>query len=169
MNSSKLTPSYILLQSKFHISLSKKVERIINIHPWSEEIFHSLSSEFHSILTPVEWKFTTQRSGISSGSLDIYSKRSDHWRQYPRSENRVNTHSLFLDIHSRRFKKNPRSFYFALKEIQSISEIRFTHEMLLLLWRNKEEGKTFAYIYTQNNPGDSRIFVFLPRDSIGPG
>ena len=23
--------------------------------------FHSLSSEFHSILTPGEWKFTTQR------------------------------------------------------------------------------------------------------------
>ena len=27
---------------------------------WSEEI-HSFSSEFHSILTPGEWKFTTQR------------------------------------------------------------------------------------------------------------
>ena len=29
-------------------------------------------------------------SEISSGSLDIHSKRSDHWRHYPRSENKVN-------------------------------------------------------------------------------
>ena len=50
-----------------------------SLHLWSEKIslteewisldsnssrvkrFHSLRSEFHSILTPVEWKFTTQR------------------------------------------------------------------------------------------------------------
>ena len=29
-------------------------------------------------------------SEISSGSLNIHSQRSDHWRHYPRSENRVN-------------------------------------------------------------------------------
>ena len=29
------------------------------------------------------------KSGISSGSLDIHFKRSDHWRHYPGSENKL--------------------------------------------------------------------------------
>ena len=33
-------------------------------------------------------------SGILSGSLDIHAKRSDHWRQYPGNENRVQIHSI---------------------------------------------------------------------------
>ena len=86
--------------------------------------FHSLSSEFHSILvkwhswfwmamkhcchgnsqwmTNCQWwkvlwnapppprrvKIHYSTNGISSGSLDIHSKRSDHRRQYPWSENK---------------------------------------------------------------------------------
>ena len=41
--------------------LSKK-NRVNNSLPlYGVNIFHSLRSEIHSILTPVEWKFTTQR------------------------------------------------------------------------------------------------------------
>ena len=52
--------------------------------------FHSLSSEFHSILTPVQWKCTTQglEWNLVRFTQNIHSKRSDHWRQYPGSENR---------------------------------------------------------------------------------
>ena len=55
---------YILLYSQ------QQQNRVNNsLHLWSEDIslveewffFHSLRSEFHSILIPVEWKFTTQR------------------------------------------------------------------------------------------------------------
>ena len=38
----------------------KKIEWIIH-SIYGVKRFHSLRSEFHSILTPVEWKFTTQR------------------------------------------------------------------------------------------------------------
>ena len=37
-----------------------KIEWIIH-SIYGVKKFHSLRSEFHSILTPVEWKFTTQR------------------------------------------------------------------------------------------------------------
>ena len=40
--------------------LSKNIEWIIH-SIYGVKKFHSLRSEFHSILTPVEWKFTTQR------------------------------------------------------------------------------------------------------------
>ena len=43
-----------------HYLLSKKIEWIIH-SIYGVTKFHSLRSEFHSILTPVEWKFTTQR------------------------------------------------------------------------------------------------------------
>ena len=40
----------------------KKIEWIHVIHTmYGVKKFHSLRSEFHSILTPVEWRVTTQR------------------------------------------------------------------------------------------------------------
>ena len=47
--------------------------------------FHSLRSEFHSILTPVV-NIHYSTSGILSGSLDIHSNRSDHWGHSPGSD-----------------------------------------------------------------------------------
>ena len=41
-----------------HNSTLQKKNRVNNS---LQKIIHSLRSEFHSILTPVEWKFTTQR------------------------------------------------------------------------------------------------------------
>ena len=72
----------------FYSTLLEKVVWIISLHLWSEEI-PLVEEWFVLILTPVEWKFTTQRVNISSGSLDIPSNRSDHWRHYPRCENKV--------------------------------------------------------------------------------
>ena len=60
-----------------------------SLHLWSEEI--SLVEELISLdsnSSRVKIHYST--SEISSGSLDFHSKRSDHWRHYPRSENRVN-------------------------------------------------------------------------------
>ena len=59
------------------------------------EYIHLLSSEFHSILTPGQWKCKT--AGISSGSLDIYANRSDHWHHNQGSEIIVIIHSYFLE------------------------------------------------------------------------
>ena len=42
----------------------------------------------------VEIQYST--SGISSSLLDVHSKRSDHWCQYPWSKDRVKIHSIFL-------------------------------------------------------------------------
>ena len=56
-----------------------------SLHPWSEEI--SPVEEWISLDSNsgrVKIRFST--SGISSGSLDIHSKRSDHWRHSPGSD-----------------------------------------------------------------------------------
>ena len=66
--------------------LSEKEGRVNNLlHLWSE---------IHSILTPVEWKFTTQRVE-SRPAHSIF--RSDHWRHHPGSEKRVKIHSIFRE------------------------------------------------------------------------
>ena len=66
-----------------YYSLKKKIEWIIH-SIYGMKKFHSLRSEFHSILTPCSngVKIYYSTSGISSGSLDIYSKRSDHWHHH---------------------------------------------------------------------------------------
>ena len=46
--------------NKITTLFKKKIEWIIH-SIYGVKKFHSLRSEFHSILTPVEWKFTTQR------------------------------------------------------------------------------------------------------------
>ena len=76
--------------------LSKKEKNLVNnsLHLWSEEI--SLVEEWISLdSNSSRVKIHCSTSGISSGSLDIHSKRSDHWRHYPGSENRVKIHSIF--------------------------------------------------------------------------
>ena len=81
-------------------TLSKKIEWIIH-SIYGVKKFHSLRSEFHSILTPVEWNIHYSTSGISSGSLNIHSKRSDHWRHCAQGitsvTNRVKIHSIFSE------------------------------------------------------------------------
>ena len=57
-----------------------------SLHLWSEEIspveeWISLDSNSGRV------KIHYSASEISSGSLDIHSKRSDQWRHYSRSEN----------------------------------------------------------------------------------
>ena len=81
------------------------------------KIFHSLRSEFHSILTLVEWTFTTQ--GVKSRpvhSIFTPKLRSDHWRHYPRSENRVNR-VIFLEytfpLDSRKWNSRARRKWIA--------------------------------------------------------
>ena len=59
------------------------------IHSSEEKKNHSLSTEFHSILSSGEWKFTTQR-------VESHSKISDHWRHYQGSEKGWNF-CLFLE------------------------------------------------------------------------
>ena len=60
-----------------------------SLHLWSEEI--SLVEEWISLDSNSSGvKIHFSASEISSGSLDIHSKRSDHWRHYPRRENQVN-------------------------------------------------------------------------------
>ena len=61
-----------------YCTLKKKIEWIIH----SEEI--SLVEEWISLDSNSSIHYST--SGISSGSLDIHSKRSDHWRHSPGSE-----------------------------------------------------------------------------------
>ena len=51
---------YLNLILKHSDTLQKKIEWIIH-SIYGVKKFHSLRSEFHSILTPVEWKVTTQR------------------------------------------------------------------------------------------------------------
>ena len=59
------------------------------LHLWSEKI--SLVDEWISLdSNSSRVKIHFSASEISPGSLDIHSKRSDHWRHYPRSENKVN-------------------------------------------------------------------------------
>ena len=72
-----------------------KIEWIIH-SIYEVKRFHS-SSEFHSILNSNRVKIYYSTSGISSGSLDIHSKRSDPWRQYPWSENWVKIRSIFRE------------------------------------------------------------------------
>ena len=73
-------------------TLYKTVEWILHsISIYEVKRFHSLRSEFHSILTPVEWKFTTQR--VKSRPVhSIFTPKEviTAWRHYQRSENRVN-------------------------------------------------------------------------------
>ena len=78
--------------------LSKKKNRVNNsLHLWSEKI--SLGEELISLdSNSSRVKIHYPASEISSGSLDIHSKRSDHWRHYPRSENKVNWVIFFLDM-----------------------------------------------------------------------
>ena len=59
----------------------KKVEWIIH-SIYGVKKFHSLRSEFHSKSNSSRVKIHYSASEISSGSLDIHSKRSDHWRHY---------------------------------------------------------------------------------------
>ena len=55
-----------------------------SLHPWSEEI--SLVEEWISLdSNSSREKIHYSTSGISSGSIDIHSKRSDHWGHSPRS------------------------------------------------------------------------------------
>ena len=69
--------------------ISKKCRVNDSLHLWSEEI--SLVEEWISLDSNSSIvKIHYSASEISSGSLDIHSKRSDHWRHYPKSENRVN-------------------------------------------------------------------------------
>ena len=63
----------------------KKKNRVNNsLHLWSEDI--SLVEEWISLdSNSSRIKIHYSASEISSGSLDNHSKRSDHWRHYPRS------------------------------------------------------------------------------------
>ena len=68
-----------------------------SLHLWSEN-FHSLRSEFHSILTPVEWKFTTQR--VESRPVhSIFTPKEVITEVTPQGvisvTNRVKIHSMF--------------------------------------------------------------------------
>ena len=66
-----------------------------SIHLWSEQI--SLVEEWISLASnSTSVKIHYSSSGIPSDSLDIHSKRSDHWRHYPRNENRVKIHSFLF-------------------------------------------------------------------------
>ena len=77
------------------LSLKKKSRVNNSLHPWSEEI--SLVEEWISLdSNSSRVKIHYSASEISSSSLDIHSKRSDHWRHYPRSENRVNRVIFFF-------------------------------------------------------------------------
>ena len=62
----------------------KKIEWIIH-SIYEVKKFHSLRSEFHSILNSSRVNIHYSTNGISSGSLDIHSKGCDHWRHYPGS------------------------------------------------------------------------------------
>ena len=66
--------------------LSKKKNRVNNsLHLWSEEI--SFVEEWISLdSNSSRVKLHSSTSGITSGSIDIHSKRSDHWRHYPGSD-----------------------------------------------------------------------------------
>ena len=83
---------------RHHINMYslKKKNRVNNsLHPWSEEI--SLVEEWISLdSNSSRVKIHYSGDEISSGSFDIHSKRSDHWRHYPRSENKVNR-VIFLE------------------------------------------------------------------------
>ena len=59
---------HLFTKSIIPYSLQKTIEWIISSH-YGVKKFQSSMSEFHSILTPVEWKFTTQRVE----SLPVYS------------------------------------------------------------------------------------------------
>ena len=70
--------------SRKAVPYSKKKKNRVNnsLHLWSEEI--SFVEEWISLdsnSSRVKIHYST--SGISSGSLDIHSKKSDHWRHYP--------------------------------------------------------------------------------------
>ena len=70
----------------FTVPTSTLKNRVNNsLHLWSEEI--ALVEEWillDSNSSGVKIHYST--SGISSGSLDIHSKRSDPWRHYPGSD-----------------------------------------------------------------------------------
>ena len=89
-----------------HLLSKKKIEWIIH-SIYGVKKFHSLRSEFHSILTPVEWKFTTQRvesrpvHSIFTPKEGITDVTPSH---YPGSTqgvtsvtNRVKIHSIFRE------------------------------------------------------------------------
>ena len=87
------TVSFICyLSIMFTACMLSKISRVNNsLHLWSEEI--SLVVEWISLdSNSSRVNIHYSASEISSGSLDIHFKRSDHWpcwRHYPRSENRV--------------------------------------------------------------------------------
>ena len=77
-------------------TLSKKSWVNNSLLLWSEKI--SLVDEWISLdSNSSRMKIHYSASEISPGSLDIHSKRSDHWRHYPRSENRVNRVIFFRE------------------------------------------------------------------------
>ena len=85
-------PVYHIREKWIHkgvLSKKKKVEWILSnsIHLWSKKI--SLVKELISLEYRVKIHYST--SGSSSGSLDIHSKRSDHWCHYPGSETSENS------------------------------------------------------------------------------
>ena len=80
-------------------SLKKKSRENNSLHLRIEQI--SLAEEWISLdsnSSIFRMKIHYSASGISSGSLDIHSRRSDHWRNYTMSENRVKIHSIFREI-----------------------------------------------------------------------
>ena len=81
--------------------LSTKKNQVNNsLHLYEVKKFHSLRSEFHSILTPVEWKFTTQR-GESRSVHSMFTPKeviTDVTTQGVRSvTNRVKIHFIFRE------------------------------------------------------------------------
>ena len=86
-----------------------KNNRVNNsLHPWSEEI--SFVEEWISLdsnSSRVKIHYST--SGISCSSLDIHSKRSDHWRHYTGSDvsDKYSENSLyFLRVYTRSLMAN---------------------------------------------------------------
>ena len=79
-----------------HLLLSLKNRVNNSLHLWSEKI--SLVEEWISLdSNSSRVKILYSASEISSGALDIHFKRSDHWRHYPRSDNKVNWVIFFLE------------------------------------------------------------------------
>ena len=83
MDDLELKSTFFATHTHTHYSLKKN--RVNNsLHLWSEEISFVEWISLDSNSSRVKIHYWT--SGISSGSLDIHSKRSDHWRHYPGSD-----------------------------------------------------------------------------------
>ena len=98
---------YIAVITVGPILHKKKIEWIIH-SIYGVNKFHSLRSEIHSILTPVGWKFTTQR--VESRSVhSIFTPKEVITEVAPKGvtsvTNRVKTHSMIFreeDVHCKK-------------------------------------------------------------------